>query len=315
MDTLTPASFASGPGIRDGVNGGSIVDAHAHIWDPARLSYRWLEGEPLLGAAHLPESIAEPEVSRVIFVQADADDGDAEVAWVQSLASEWPQLAGIVAFAPVERAELPQILDRLETLPLFVGVRRLLQDEQGGFIESDEMKRGLAVLADRGIAFDACIRHQQLPELVRALDQVAGLRVVLDHLGKPPVKAGITSDAGREWCAAARDFARIPLTTAKLSGLAPEADEARPLLDQVRPFLQEALEIFGADRLMVGSDWPVSAATPHALGYLEWFHLVRDLIPTEAERHAVMGGTAETVYLSRRAVRAPDRPSIATTGK
>lgn len=298
VDTPTPDSFASGVGIGDGVKGGAIVDSHAHVWDPARLSYRWLDGEPLLGAAHLPGSIAEPEVSRVIFVQADADDSDAEVAWIQSLASEWPQLAGIVAFAPVERAELPRVLNRLEALPLFVGVRRLLQEEPGGFIESDQMQRGLAVLAARRIPFDACIRHQQLPELVRALQGVAGLRVVLDHLGKPPVKDGITSDAGREWCAAARDFARLPLTAAKLSGLAPEADEARPLFDQVRPFLQEALEIFGADRLMVGSDWPVSAATPHALGYLEWFHCVRDLLPTEAERHSVMGGTAETVYLS-----------------
>ena len=169
VDTPTPDSFAPDCGTRDGGNGGSTVDSHVHVWDPSRLGYSWLEGDPLLGAAHLPESIAEPEVSRVIFVQSDADDGDAEVAWIQGLASEWPQLAGIVGFAPVERADLPQVLDRLEALPLLVGVRRLLQDEPGGFIESDEMKRGLAVLADGRIPFDACIRHQQLPELVRAL--------------------------------------------------------------------------------------------------------------------------------------------------
>jgi len=273
-----------------------IVDAHLHVWDPDRLGYRWLQDEPVLGAAHLPDSVPRSEVTDVIFVQADADDGEAETAWVQSLAPEWPQLAGIVAFAPIEGPELPQVLDRLAGLPLFVGVRRLLQDEPAGFIASEPLRRGLGVLAERGIPFDACIRHHQLRELVGSVERVPGLRIVLDHLGKPPVGEGITSDAGRDWSLAARSFARLPGTVAKLSGLAPEADPTRPLADQVRPFLQEALEIFGADRLMVGSDWPVSAATEHDLGYAEWFELVAAQLSTEAERPAVLGGTAKAFY-------------------
>ena len=140
------------------------IDAHVHVWDTARLTYPWLRQAPHLDRPHLPIDLTSESGERVVFVQADAEDGAAEARWVQSLSAEWPGLAGIVAFAPVEEPALAERLDELSTLPLLVGVRRLLQDEEAGFIASEDLVTGLRLLADRRIPFDACVRWYQLEE-------------------------------------------------------------------------------------------------------------------------------------------------------
>lgn len=275
-----------------------IFDAHLHVWDTSLLRYPWLDDERMLGQPFLPSDV-EPDVTgRQVFVQADCADGLAEARWVQSLAPGWPELHGIVAHAPVEAPGLGDVLDQLEELPLLVGVRRLLQDEAAGFIESAEFLEGLRALAARGLPFDACIRHHQLAELVRAVRAVPELTVVLDHLGKPPVAAGFDSDLAQAWVVNLRELAKVPSVFVKLSGLAPEADPSLPLAPQVAPFLDVALEAFGPERLMVGSDFPVSAHTPHELGYAEWFELVAEWFSAD-ERSQVFEQTALTVYKRR----------------
>ncbi|HCE5431509.1 TPA: amidohydrolase family protein, partial [Legionella pneumophila] len=119
--------------------------------------------------------------------------------------------------------------------------------------------------------------------------------VVLDHLGKPPVGQGIHSPDGDVWLEEMEALARLPLVSVKLSGLAPEADPSRPLADQVIPFLDATLAIFGATRCMAGSDWPVSAVTPHRMSNIAWFELVRSRTATPDHEH-VFRVTAERVY-------------------
>ena len=274
-----------------------ITDAHQHAWDPSRLSYPWLAGIPELNQPRLPVQAATPGVNRVIFVEADAADGVAEAEWVQGLAGEWPELVGIVAHAPVEKPELPAVLDRLGQLPLFRGVRRLLQDEPIGFMSSTGFRRGLQTLSERGIPFDACVRHHQLRELRQALEHADGCTIVLDHLGKPPLKHGLESREGAAWTEGILALAELPTVFVKLSGLAPEADVSKPFADQARPFLEVALEAFGPEHSMSGSDWPVSAVTPHRLANIEWFNLIASLVESAADKQVVLSGTAERVYV------------------
>lgn len=273
-----------------------FTDAHQHVWDPRRLSYPWLSSVPNLNRPRLPEDSRTPGVDRVVFVQADAADGAGEAEWVQSLVPAWPELAGIVAFAPVETGALPVVLDRLHELSMFRGVRRLLQDEPPGFITSPGFRQGLRVLAEREVPFDACVRHHQLGELRSALEDALGGVVVLDHLGKPPVALGLDSREGEAWIDAIHALAELPSVVVKLSGLSPEADPARPLAEQSRPFLEVALRAFGPARCMVGSDWPVSAATPHGLTTAEWIEFVGAQVDDPVERELVLNGTAERVY-------------------
>src|SRR5699024_10646826 len=227
----------------------SILDAHLHQWDLAAVPRSWVAESRELPGSFLPSDAYLPGVDAALIVEANADDGWAEALWMHHHLGPHPMVAGIVAFAPVEDIRLPAYLDHLADLDTVVGVRRLLQDEPTGFITSAPVLGGLAELSKRGIAFDACIRAWQLGELCKAVEQVEGLRVVLDHLGKPLLPQGLESPSGQSWLAGMERLSRAGAYV-KLSGMVPEADDTTDLRTQVVPFLSATYELFGADRLM-----------------------------------------------------------------
>lgn len=256
-----------------------LVDAHIHVWDVKARHHDWLQDEPALNRSFMPAApeLSAAGVTAAIFVEASCRESEAldEAIWVQHLADsgQWPELAGIVAHAPLERGGAARpILDQLVHLPRVVGVRRLLQDETPAFLENPQFLMGLREVAKAGLAFDACIRHRQLPALTRLLAKVPDLRVVLDHLGKPPV----ASESLEPWASDLRGLAALPNVAVKLSGLSPESNQSQPLEPQALPYLRVALDAFGADRCMVGSDWPVSmtGVQKTAASYAGWFDMV-----------------------------------------
>jgi L-fuconolactonase len=265
----------------------SLVDTHVHVWDTARLHYPWLEANPELPRA------ADPIDSdtRAVFVQADcvARQALAEVRYVEGL--DWPALAGIVAFAALEDGDaVGAMLDELAQHALVVGIRRLLQDEPAGFISSAGFVKGLAAVARRGLVFDATIRADQLDELARAHRVVPEAVVVLDHLGNPPLESGLDSAAGRRWLAGIQAFATGPGAVVKLSGRA-AGDEQRGLA-----FALAALDAFGPDRMMLGSDHPLTVPADSAL-YRRWAQTAGDQLGLSGdERAAVRHRTAIQVY-------------------
>jgi L-fuconolactonase len=269
-----------------------LIDSHVHIWDPTVLDYSWLEGE--LDRPYLPADYRSgaPESTGVIFVEAGAAGKPDEVAWAESLG--WPELLGVVAHAPLERgdgvvAELAALRDAGRT----VGIRRMLQDEPLSFFEEPGLLDGLRALASTGLPFDACIRHHQLAALTALLTKVPELPVVLDHLAKPPVATG---DDGT-WERDLRALAALPQVSVKLSGMPPELRDDQQLLTAARPWLEIALDAFGADRAMVGSDWPVSAMAPRRLAPGRWLSMVLDeLALSPAEREQLSWRTASRFY-------------------
>lgn len=268
-----------------------LIDSHVHIWDPTVLEYSWLAGE--LDRPHLPADYraGAPETTGVIFVEAGAARKADEVAWAESLG--WPELLGVVAHAPLEQGS--SVVSEFVTLRgagRTVGIRRLLQDEPGSFFEHPGLLDGLRALARAGLPFDACIRHHQLPALTALLAKVPELPVVLDHLGKPPVATG---DDGT-WARELRALAALPQVSVKLSGMAPEMGDDQEL-SAARPWLEVALDAFGAERAMVGSDWPVSAMRPRRLAPGAWLSMVLDeLVASPAEREALSWRTASRFY-------------------
>jgi L-fuconolactonase len=274
-----------------------LIDSHVHIWDPTALPYTWLEGE--LDRPYLPAEYqaAAPATTGVIFVEAGPAVKTDEVAWAESLG--WPELLGVVAHAPLEQggvvaAELAALREAGRT----VGIRRLLQDEPLSFFEHPGLLEGLRTLASTGLPFDACIRHHHLPALTALLMKVPELPVVLDHLAKPPVATG---DDGT-WERNIRALAALPNVSVKLSGMPPELsdDQLRDdqeLVSAARPWLEVALDAFGADRAMVGSDWPVSSMLPRQLPPGQWLSIVLDeLSASPAEREQLAWRTAARFY-------------------
>lgn len=277
-----------------------VIDAHVHVWDTQRFDYPWLAGLPALNAPMLPGDVdrAGGQVSGMVFVQADcaAESSLDEARWVSG--AEWPELLGIVAAANLhDEAGLPRHLDALAEIPGVVGIRHLLQGEPDAVFDSPALRNGLGMLAARGLSFDACVRHDQLPRLVTLLRGLPQLRVVLDHLGKPPIDEGIDSDAGRAWAEAIGQLAALDSVTVKLSGLSAETPDAAALDRNAGAFIRHAVESFGAERAMIGSDWPVSALLGSG-GTLEaWLRRVHEATgASAAERAAIEGTSAQSFY-------------------
>lgn len=274
-----------------------LIDTHVHVWDPRVLTYAWLAGTPL-DRPMLPPEVdrADGATTGMIAVQADAATAQAvaEARWFAECA--WPELVGIVAGADLTAPpdEIETQLSALMQIPRVVGVRHLLQD-----LPTEQFPRfttGLGALAARHLRFDACVRHGQLPALAGLLERVPEVTVVLDHLGKPPVDAGIASPAGRRWAAAITALAERPSTVVKVSGLTAESGDREAFDRHADGFIAHAVDAFGADRCVLGSDWPVSARLGVGGRFADWVARVRRVVGEDAWP-LVAADTARRVYL------------------
>jgi len=280
-----------------------VLDSHLHLWDPRELDYTWLSGR--LDRTFGPDEYraaaddAGAAERSAIFVQAECvpTQSVAEVEWVARVGVA-AGVCGIVARVALEETDATARLAAVRALPLVVGVRRLMQDDAAALVDSPAFLAGARSVADAGLAFDACVRAHEVPQVTRLADAVPGLAIVLDHLGKPRVSGA----PDPQWRADLRALAERPQVVCKLSGLPAEATtaSARDRADDadgwtpamLMPFLDEALTAFGPQRLLFGGDWPVSWP------YARWEGLVRAWADTAAPSHVddIMYGNAARVY-------------------
>jgi L-fuconolactonase len=273
-----------------------FVDAHLHSWDRTRIRYPWLEGDDASPMRFVPADLPPRSAPlAAVFVEVDVAPGAAldEAVWAAALPDH--AFAAIVAHAAIETGPvLQRALDDLMAVPRVVGVRRLLQDEPVDRLADPAWAEGLRLVGERGLVFDACVRHHQLPALLRLVRAAPATTVVLDHLGKPPLRAGWGSASAEAWVRAIRLIAAEPSTVVKLSGLTPEAGPG-PLEAQMRPYVETAIDAFGTDRAMAGSDWPVSRRPGWEYG--DWFALLAEGFGLDrAQRDQVLRSTAARVY-------------------
>ena len=273
-----------------------VKDTHQHFWDLSRFDYPWMAGEELepLRRDYLPEDLAPllapAGVDRTIFVQAQHDIEEAR--WVLGLAERHEFLAGVVGWVDLASEACEDQLAELRSHPLFVGVRHITHDEpDDDWVVRDDVLRGLRVLERHGVPFDLLFRPRHLrhvPTLAHALPE---LPMVIDHLAKPLIKEG-RMDGWRDDLEAAAAF---PNVSCKLSGMVTEADWKAWAPDDFAPFVQVALEAFGPERLMFGSDWPVSTL---CASYERVVSALREALgPISAdERGQIFGGTAARFY-------------------
>ena len=278
----------------------TVFDAHVHFWDPRSLRYPWLDGVPALNEPFPPRRLRQPV--DVIVVEAGRVDRDAaaEVEWIRREARDQSWIRGIVAHVPLENpTRASAVLRGYRDDPFVVGVRRNVQDEAPGFLADKDIRAGVGLLGDAGLPFDACVRAHQLTELAGLAAACPGTTVVLDHLGKPAVGADLT-----DWRHDIRELARTCNVVCKLSGLATEA--AAGIADAVMvDVLREALDTFGPERCLYGSDWPVMTL---ATGYDRWLDTVHTALssyPASAGED-VLRNNATRVY--RRDLRCDPQP-------
>ena len=276
-----------------------IVDAHVHLWNPAQLRYGWLDGLPALNRAFLPPDFtaatATANVGKMIFVESGCEPAQsvAEVKWVSGLKAVEPRLKGIVAQASVEKGEAVRAeLEVLAGQPLVKGVRRLLQGEsETDFCLRPQFLAGVKLLAEFGFTFDLCIRSGQLRSVAELVQRVPEVTFILDHCGKPGVRTGDTEP----WASDLKNLAARPNVVCKISGLTTEADHGKWQPDDLKFYLERALEFFGFDRVMFGGDWPVATL---ATSYERWVETVQSVVSSaaEADRIKLFQTNAERIY-------------------
>ena len=272
------------------------IDPHHHYWELGRFDYSWLD-EPTLAAirrSFLPPDleplIREAGIDKTIFVQTQHNLEETE--WVLGLADQHDFMAGVVGWVDLASDQCEEQLLRLKEHPKFSGIRHVTQDEpDNDFIIRPDILRGLQVLEKHQVPFDLLFYVNHVHHAATVAAAVPELPLVIDHLSKPEIKARRLDN----WQNHFRRAAEFPNVYCKLSGMITEANWQHWTIDDLKPYVDIALEAFGPDRCMFGSDWPVCEL---AGTYAEVYQGLRELLEplSDHEQQLIFGGTATRFY-------------------
>jgi len=276
-----------------------VVDAHHHFWDPTQRDYYWMSSEldaikRPFGPEDLRPLLADSGVDKTIVVQTLPSLE--ETREFLSIAEATDFVAGVVGWVDLTDTAAGSVIAELRAGPggrHLVGVRHQVHDDpDAGWLLRTDVQRGIEAVGEAGLVYDLLVRTRELSgalEVVRRLPQV---RFVIDHLAKPRIASG---PADEEWERTMAPFGECPNVTCKLSGMVSEASWTSWTPDDLRPYVRRALNWFGPERCLFGSDWPVCLmAAPYGRVVEALRYAVSDL--KREERDAVFGGNAIRVY-------------------
>ncbi len=276
-----------------------IVDAHVHLYDVKRFSYRWLANVPKINRTYGLEDFDKARgpvvVDKIVFAEVAVDPGLhlGEAAFIQELADRDPRLCGIVAHAPLEKGlGVEADILALKKLRNISGIRRLIETERNpAFCLEPDFLAALRLLPKHGLTFDICVKHTAMAYALELVKRCPEVSFVLDHIGKPDIKNGLREP----WWSQIRELAKYPNVVCKVSGVITEANHQKWTADQVKPYVAHVIESFGFDRVMYGSDWTVSELS-HA--YPAWVGIIDEVVAgaSEAELHNLYRNTAIRTY-------------------
>jgi L-fuconolactonase len=265
------------------------IDAHQHFWRYDRAEYEWIDASmTALRRDFLPDDLRS-ELRGTGFdasVAVQARQSLEETRWLLAQTDEHPFIAGVVGWVDLQSENVDAQIEAVRH-PKLVGVRHVVQAEPDGFLARAAFKRGIATLERYGLAYDILVYAHQLREVIHFAAGFPDQRFVLDHLGKPDIRGG----AFDGWRRDLDRLAALPNVWAKLSGLVTEADWRRWTRVELHRYVNAAFDAFGADRLMIGSDWPVCTV---AGTYKDVMDVVTTALAdrSASEQNAVLGGTA-----------------------
>lgn len=266
-----------------------IVDTHVHLADPKTFSYAWTKDAPSLNRTVVPadflKAAAPVAVEKFVFVEVDVDYPQhvAEAQWIDGLAKAEPKLAGMVAALPLEQGKAVEAdLETIAKLKTARGIRRLIQNQPDpDFCIQPKFIEGLKLLPKHDLVFDICVFHRHMPNVLKMVRQCPEVRFVLDHIGKPGIKDGISDP----WRQHMKELAALPNVICKISGVSTEADHKNWTREQLKPYIAHAIDAFGFDRCMFGGDWHVlelAGTYPQWVAVVDW--VVEGATPEEKRK-------------------------------
>jgi L-fuconolactonase len=274
------------------------IDAHHHFWDPDKGDYPWMAGPVLpIRRVFTPDDmrplLAPAGVQKTILVQTWSSLQESRDFLALAEATDF--IAGVVAWVDLTAPDVGERLDALlegQGGKWLVGIRHQVHDEADPrWLCQPDVWRGLRAVQARGLVYDLLIRPREMPAALETVRALPDLRFVIDHIAKP----AIAKDGFLPWSTLMQQFGDAANVWCKLSGMVTEADWATWTPDQITPYIDEVLRIFGPARCMMGTDWPVSLL---ASEYGRTVDLVRDAVAglDEKSQHAVLWGAAVDAY-------------------
>lgn len=274
---------------------GMAIDAHHHFWQYNPTEYGWISDSMSIlrrdfAPADLQKEMTVAGIRGVVSVQARQKLEETD--WLLSLADKNDFIRGVVGWAPLVSETIGKDLERYAGHKKLKAIRHVLQDEpDDNYMLRDDFNRGISELKRFGLRYDILIYERHLPLAIQLVDRHPQQIFVLDHIAKPRIREKQLSP----WRENLIELGRRRNVYCKLSGMVTEADHRNWTPQQLRPFMDAALDAFGARRLMFGSDWPVCLL---ACGYRRWVDIVREFAVklTPEEQHRLFEETAIEAY-------------------
>ncbi|MEM7014917.1 MAG: amidohydrolase family protein [Verrucomicrobiota bacterium] len=273
------------------------IDSHHHFWNYSAEQYGWIgDGMDVLkrdfGPADLKEVIDAAKVDGVISVQARTNP--VENDYLLAFANKHDFIRGVVGWVDLTNPVHFQLLEKYSYESKMKGFRHVLQGEPDEeYMLRPDFNDGVSKLHDYGFVYDILIFWNHLKHCPEFVDQHIGQTFVLDHVAKPRIE---TDRPQEEWVAGMKEIAKRSSVYCKISGMATEVVDGVEWSPQLlKPYFEVALEAFGADRLMFGSDWPVCLLKTE---YQLWVDTVRGYVSelSASEQKMIMGDNAVTAY-------------------
>lgn len=233
------------------------IDAHQHFWHYDAVRDAWItDAMSVLKRDYLPADLTSElqrnGIDATIAVQADQSEN--ETNFLLGLAEANPFIAGVVGWVDLRSPDVGSRLEHFSRFDRLVGFRHIVQAEPDDcFVLRHDFVRGLRQLQARGYSYDLLVYPRQLSAGIELAQRLPELRIVLDHIGKPPIRDHSRGPWRKQIC----ELAQNRNVYCKVSGIVTEADWQRWTWDDCKPYLDTVFEAFGPERLMFGSDWPV----------------------------------------------------------
>lgn len=291
-----------------------FVDAHFHLWDLSHLRYGWLAApfddagpngsvEAIASNYLIDDYLAELadwNVVGAVHVEAGAapDQALEESRWLEAVARTRKLPNALVAFAQLEREDAQELLAAQAALPHVRGIRQIVNwhpDPRRSYTDRDlthdpRWRRGFALLDAVGLSFDLQCYPAQMPDLAILLRSWPGVPVIINHLGMPVIS---DPDGSSQWRTGLAALAELPNVAVKLSGLG--FIDRQWTAEMARPFLREAVDLFGPERCMFASDVPTDRLFAPADRYLRLYKEFAAQFSLD-ERRDMFGRNANRIY-------------------
>lgn len=270
------------------------IDSHQHFWEYDPVRDEWIDNSmEILKQDFMPQDL-DPLLFDTGFdgcITVQADQSERETNFLLGLADKHDFIKGVVGWVDLKSPKLEERLVHFEQFKKLKGFRHILQGEPAGTMLDDRFLNGISALQKTRFRYDILIFENQLRECIKFVEHFSEMHFVIDHIAKPVIK----ESSFDEWADSMKKLSDFPNIYLKLSGMVTEADWNHWKKDDFEPYLDTCLELFGSNRLMIGSDWPVCLL---AAEYDEVIAIIEDYLDSlsQTEYRDIMGQTAVEFY-------------------